>query len=133
MKLRERVIDLSARIAALRNEIDENRTELVGMERELDTLLNQHADASTPAPQPTVKVQVGAQPGAANGHVESSIGERIKAILEADLDGEYKAEDFEKMMAGTKVDSIRAALARMTDEDVIVRSRRGHYQAKPRD
>ena len=50
--LRERVIDLSARIAALRAEIDEKRTELAGMERELDTLLNQRADTPSPPPTP---------------------------------------------------------------------------------
>jgi len=142
MKLRERVIDLSARIAALRAEIDEKRTELVGMERELDGLLNQRTDTPPTVPAPPVsampppapKVQVVAPTrAAANGNQADagSIGARIKAILEAEPDGEYQAEDFERMMAGIRVDSIRAALARMTDDEIIVRTRRGYYQAKP--
>ena len=137
MRLRERVIDLSARIAALRDEIDEKRTELVGMERELDALLNQRADTpSTPPPTtpPAVhRVETIAPKGpATNGdQVESfSIGKQIKAILEAEPDGEYTSEDFERSMPGINVPSIRAALARMADEEIIVRTRRGCYQAK---
>jgi hypothetical protein len=141
MKLRERVIDLSARIAALRAEIDDKRTELVGMERELDALLNQRADTplslpTTPppiTPPPAPKVQTVAPTGpTANGKQADtgSIGKRIKAILEAETGGEYTSEDFERMMPGINVPSIRAALARMADDETIKRTRRGYYQAK---
>jgi DNA-binding HxlR family transcriptional regulator len=69
---------------------------------------------------------------AANGNqIENfSIGERIMAILGAEPDGEYTSEDFEREMPGINVPSIRAALARLADEEIITRTRRGYYQAK---
>jgi hypothetical protein len=140
MKLRERVIDLSARIAALRDEIDEKRTELAGMERELDALLNQRTDAApappTPATPPTVhKAQTVVPTGPAMDGQQvdaNTIGDEIQSRLESDYDGEYQAEDFEEYAKerGVSMASIRTALARMANEEIIVRTRRGYYQAK---
>jgi DNA-binding transcriptional ArsR family regulator len=132
MKLRERVIDLSTHIAALRAEIDEKRTEVVGMERELDSLLNQRTDMPViPTTVPMVPtISTAPIPTAVTNSNPSSIGDRIKTILEAESDGEYQAEDFEHALKDVSMPSIRAALSRMTDDGIIVRLRRGFYQAK---
>src|SRR5258708_33519763 len=107
MNLRERVIELSARITSLRSEISElekKRADLATIEKELDSIL--------------------IRPGHENGSTSGSITDRIIKLLEAEPDGDYAASDIHSIHPDLKLPSLRSALARMADENAIQRSGR---------
>jgi hypothetical protein len=122
MDLRERVIELSARITALRCEIGElekKRAELEAMEKELDSVLI----------QPTqVPVNLFGAPISANG--TGSITGRITKMLKESPEDEFTAGDIHQVLGDVKLPSLRSALARLADEETIERAGRGTYRAK---
>jgi hypothetical protein len=133
MKLSERVIDLGARITALRSEIDSKRAELAGMERELDSILSGQPvpldiiPRTSPPPEPLPSIQVAIQ----NSYY-ASIADRISQLLLARPGQEFDAPQIYSMLADASLNlpSIRAALSRLVDGTVIERSKRGFYRAK---
>jgi hypothetical protein len=136
MKLRERVIYLSARIAALRSEIDGKRTELVKMERELDSLLTERPETSLFADTATTTTTSTSTTTTAipNGN-HASIAARIGKLLSEYPGQEFNAETIRLMLedadrAMPNLPSIRAALSRLADEETIERPKRGLYRAK---
>ena len=123
MRLRELVIDLSARITALRSEIDGKRAELAKMERELDSVLAQRPEATS----------AGGVASPATDEPESehrSISVRIGVMLLEDPQIEYDAKQIQAQMPEVNLPSIRAALSRLIDGGLIERTRRGVYSAK---
>jgi Tfp pilus assembly protein FimV len=124
MKLRERVIDLSARITTLRAELDGKRAELTKIERELDALLTERPEATAP---PSA---VSAPPSNEQAGEHQSISVRIGVMLLEEPESEFDAELIHAQMPEVNLPSIRAALSRLVDEGLIERTRRGVYSAK---
>src|ERR1700680_2450074 len=99
MNLRERVIELSARITTLRSEIlelEEKRTKLATMETELDSLLRQPATSHA----------------AANGNGGGTIDDRVLRLLKESPSAKFTAAKVHERLNDVNVDSLRAALSR---------------------
>ena len=126
MKLRERVIDLSARIAVLRSEIDGKRAELLAMEKELDAMLVQRPEPVSQANSD--QMQWDEVPPLKNGH--ASIADRIKKLLSENAPIEVSTEVIQVTLGDVNLPSVRAALSRLTNEEIIERVGRGIYRAK---
>jgi hypothetical protein len=140
---REAIIRLGAKITQLRVELEK-------AEAELDRLV-----AAPPQPAPSPKIQR-AEPNGAGGDIFSvtpqtlktdavtipptigSLSDQAVAVLKANptraLSGEIITDCLNRMPGRTSqanVDSVNAALSRLTTDGIIVRVERGLYKAKP--
>jgi len=113
MNLRDRAIELGAKITALRSEVAElenKRNQLSASEAELDSLLAPQSRASQ------------------NGNGTGTIDERILRILQERPGKTFDASEIHAAMDDVNIDSLRSALARMFNEEKIRKPERGFYQ-----
>jgi hypothetical protein len=154
---RERLIQLGAQIIGLRTEIAPLQSQLVEAEAEWDRLISETTassspatnNAASPAPEPSdglekmlskfpEPLRVPKRPEPTVPPVIGSLSDQALAVLKANPDlmfsGEAITECLNRMVGrvtSANLDSVNAALSRLTTDGVISRVERGLYRAKP--
>ena len=127
---RESIIELGAKIQALRIEQQRIRQELREAEAEFDRLIEEvtssNSTSSTLMPPPP-------PPWLVQSTSDISMAQRIIDILGENPAKVFTAEDVQQALGGGELPSIRSALARLFDNGRIVRHDRGIYCAKAVD
>ena len=112
---RESIIQVSAAIARLRAEAARIKEELKQHEGQLDQLLR------------TDGASLSEVLGSAG---RPSLNQRIIELLDSAVDKQFTSEDVAAYFPSANMTSIRSALARLADQNKIVRAGRGLYQSK---
>ena len=111
---REQIIDVSSKIAILRDEIESRKTDLKKLEAQFDALI--HPDASE------AKAEISEIPGA-------SIYERVSAVLATNNTADFTAEQLAEA-TGALFTSVRSTLSRLCKDGRAERVKRGTFRSK---
>lgn len=122
---REAVIQISARIAVLRETLARAKDELKQAEGQLDRLLENDGEVSISPPAPN---SLGAQ-WFAERDTERSLNQQIIAFLNSTPEKDFASEEIFGAFPDAKQDTIRSALVRLADSRKIARTKRGRYQS----
>jgi len=141
---RERVIQLGAQIIGLRTEIAALQSKLTESEADLDRLFADTTPSPTPSSLPTTDIGPATESPSPKRTlinvppVIGSLSDQALAILKANSEqmfsGEALTAHLNRMpgrITPANVDSVNAALSRLTTDGLISRVERGLYKAKP--